>query len=303
MKRLREERRGIVAKDGPGTTAAAAEVSSPAPFSGGTSLSMEKSATTNDDVDSNVDTCTPSRAKLIKRIVEIKSGSSRSTRRLTLLEDPTGSLAGGNGATLWDSSLALTNFLAYHYENTDLSRKNVLELGAGVGLVGMALASMGANVVVTERDIALPLLRKNVDRNVKVTGGRVEVAELSWGGDSMQRLIEARKGVPFDIVVGSDIIFPSNSGAYVALADTYEATLKHSGEWGKDRSGAVDIWLSHEPRIPTVEDEFFRIMHERGIAVQQFDIGGLEKDTKHLLPDDIIIYKLARFDDLSAVRC
>ena len=289
MKRLREERRG-------GVAAAEVEVSSAPPPPSDVSSSMDNSAVDNDNT-----TCTnaSSQDQLIERIIEIKCGSSRSTRRLNLLEDPTGSLAGGNGATLWDSSLALTNFLTYHYADTDLSDKDVLELGAGVGLVGMALASMGANVVVTERDIALPLLRKNVDRNVKVTGGRVEVAELSWSGDAMKNLMNTRKDLPFDIVVGSDLIFPSNSNAYVALADAYEIILKQRSEMeddtcNRDRGDCdIDIWLSHEPRIPAVEDEFFKAVKERGIIVQRFDVDGVDEETKRLLPEDIFIYKLA----------
>ena len=220
MKRLREERRGGIAWDVSETTTPVEVSSAPAPPppSDGTCMSRSMENSSANDGDNSVDTT--SQDHLIERIVEIRCGSSGTTRRLTLLEDPTGSLAGGNDATLWDSSLALTNFLTYHYADTDLSDKHVMELGAGVGLVGMALAAMGANVVVTERDIALPLLRRNVDRNAEVTGGRVEVAELSWSGDAIQKLIKARTGVPFDIVLGSDLIFPSNSGAYTALADT-----------------------------------------------------------------------------------
>ena len=298
MKRLREERRGGAAGDAPGTTAAA-EVSSSAPSPSSDSMSSSIKSSSATDSDNHTDTT--SHGQLIERIVEIKCNSARTCRQLTLLEDPTGSLAGGNGATLWDSSLALTNFLTHHYADTDLSGKYVLELGAGVGLVGMALASMGANVVVTERDIALPLLRRNVDRNAEVTGGRVEVAELSWSGDAMQKLIETRGYARFDIVVGSDLIFPSNSGAYSVLADTYEVILKNlseihvvNGTCNPDRGDrVVDIWLSHEPRIPTVEDDFFKAMKDRGILVQRFDVCGVDEETKRLLPEDISIYKLA----------
>ena len=297
MKRLREERRGGVTEDGPRTTAVAKGSWAPPPPSHD---GMDNPTANGDD---NTDAA--SQDQLIERAVDIQCRPSGISKQLTLLEDPTGSLAGGNGATLWDSSLALTNFLTYHYADTDLSNKHVLELGAGVGLVGMALASMGANVVVTERDMALPLLRRNVDRNAEVTGGRVEVAVLSWSGEVMQKLIKARENDPFDIVVGSDLIFPSNSDAYEALADAYEVILKRPSKMGEDDActrdrgdcAVVDIWLSHEPRIPAVEDKFFQATKERGIFVQRLEHGdGVDgKETKRLpvLPEDIFIYKLA----------
>lgn len=41
----------------------------------------------------------------------------------------------------------------------------MLELGAGLGLVGLSLACLGADAVLTERPLALPLLRRNVEAN------------------------------------------------------------------------------------------------------------------------------------------
>ena len=91
---------------------------------------------------------------------------------LRIWEDPRGTLAGGNGATVWDSALAFATAVSSSGDDddsvaatTDWRGLRVLELGSGVGLVALALACRGANVVATERAIALPLLEKNVEAN------------------------------------------------------------------------------------------------------------------------------------------
>ena len=50
----------------------------------------------------------------------------------------------------------------YAAKNLDLKKKNVLELGAGTGLVGMAMAKLGANVTVTDVKKLYPYFRKTL---------------------------------------------------------------------------------------------------------------------------------------------
>ena len=107
---------------------------------------------------------------------------------LRIWEDPRGTLAGGNGATVWDSALAFATAVSSSGDDdnsvaatTDWRGLRVLELGSGVGLVALALACRGANVVATERAIALPLLEKNVEANaalVERRSGSVACAAL-----------------------------------------------------------------------------------------------------------------------------
>ena len=283
---------------------------------------------------------------LFERKVAIEGGMGRGRGSvLCLLEDPMGTLAGGNGAKLWDCSLALTRFLAEHYtddyfvkQHGDNTPNSVLELGAGLGLVGMALATMGANVVATERALALPLLTKNMEHNQGViigserkggtngkdsdNGGSIQVAELSWGHETTVAFLEERdrrEQPPFDIVVGSDLIFPSNVEAYPLLVDTLHVLLRHrhqkcnaNGKSSIHTRRPLELWQSHEPRRPEVEQQFWTLLQEQGIHVHRLtktaatvDDGVGKLPSNH--PEDIMIFKLSLKDEQneshSSLKC
>ena len=259
---------------------------------------------------------------------------------INLLEDPIGHFAGGNGATLWDCSIALTNVLIERYANNNNNNNNnnnrrchgggrsvvnVLELGSGLGLVGISMAaSMGANVLVTDRLIAVPLLKRNVDHNKSVIidgGGIVEVAELTWGTDQMKSLLKSERrkrststssgGGPattapiplFDIVIMSDLIFPSNSDNYSLLVDTLVVLLfdDHNDEHNNNNNNEeddntntstptiIEIWLSVEPRRIDVEAKFWSMLNDKGIYAHRLETSNLP--SSH--PDDIHIYSLS----------
>ena len=50
-----------------------------------------------------------------------------------------------------------------------LSGKKAIDLGAGMGLCGLALAAMGSNVLSTDLAPVLPLLRHNCSVNLSPT--------------------------------------------------------------------------------------------------------------------------------------
>eukprot|EP00639_Heterosigma_akashiwo_P011224 CAMPEP_0206376086 /NCGR_PEP_ID=MMETSP0294-20121207/9263_1 /ASSEMBLY_ACC=CAM_ASM_000327 /TAXON_ID=39354 /ORGANISM="Heterosigma akashiwo, Strain CCMP2393" /LENGTH=109 /DNA_ID=CAMNT_0053824125 /DNA_START=504 /DNA_END=830 /DNA_ORIENTATION=- len=100
-------------------------------------------------------------------------------------------VAQGFGGTIWDSSASIIKFFEFmenKFNNSDdtgsqrdddkndgvffLERKRVLELGAGTGIVGLALARMGAAVTLTDRAPLAPLLRRNAARNFPAAGAR-----------------------------------------------------------------------------------------------------------------------------------
>ena len=89
----------------------------------------------------------------------------------------------------------------------------VLELGAGCGVLGISLAAMGEQVVLTDIDLAfgestdstLRHLEANVALNSDIVGKRAEVRRLAWGDD--EDITEVAKLGPFDLIVGCDLVY------------------------------------------------------------------------------------------------
>ncbi len=100
-------------------------------------------------------------------------------------------------AELWPSSIALARMCL---QELPLHGRRVLELGCGLGLAGIAAASAGASVTMTDyEEDALTFARWNFERNGTGSMKPTCVRHLDWRspGDPGQ----------FDVVIGSDIIY------------------------------------------------------------------------------------------------
>ncbi|CAK9001908.1 unnamed protein product [Durusdinium trenchii] len=130
----------------------------------------------------------------------------RGKRTLTLQEDPTGKFGGscGSGTVLWPAAMALVEHLDGEVEKSCLNCR-VLELGAGVGAVGLFLALFkGCEVWLTEAPEQLPLLVRNVNEN-SPDGLDLQVAPLKWGDkEALEQLAALGR---FDMIVGSDVTY------------------------------------------------------------------------------------------------
>jgi len=112
----------------------------------------------------------------------------------------------GFGHVIWDAAFLLVKHLE-QLGTRSLRGKRCLEVGSGVGLVGICAAALGAKVVLTDMPSALHLTQLNVDRSqplVRQQGGEISVAPLLWG-TPVNHL-----GGPFDFVLASDVVYDND---------------------------------------------------------------------------------------------
>ena len=62
----------------------------------------------------------------------------------------------------------------------DFKGKQVLELGSGVGLLGIYLGCLGANVVLTDLPVLKSLSPNNINLNREMLKGKAEWVVLNW---------------------------------------------------------------------------------------------------------------------------
>ncbi|KAM8934775.1 protein N-lysine methyltransferase METTL21A [Pelodytes ibericus] len=105
----------------------------------------------------------------------------------------------GVAAVVWDAAVVLCMYLETGAINVKGS--SVIELGAGTGLVGIVAALLGAQVTITDREVALDFLKLNVMENLPADlKHNVSIQHLTWG-----KSLESFS--TYDIIVGADIIY------------------------------------------------------------------------------------------------
>ncbi|CAG9579811.1 unnamed protein product [Danaus chrysippus] len=95
-------------------------------------------------------------------------------------------MEGDVNCVVWDASLVLAKYLETMCQTKPefLSGLRVLELGSGLGVVGLTAATLGAQVTLTDLPEALPLLRLNLSENkskIASMGGYAIAESLVWG--------------------------------------------------------------------------------------------------------------------------
>ncbi|KAM7424319.1 hypothetical protein PAMA_000590 [Pampus argenteus] len=110
------------------------------------------------------------------------------------------------GAVLWPSAMVLCHFLETNRDKYNLTEKNVIELGAGTGLVSIVSSLLGAKVTSTDLPDVMGNLLYNVICNTK---GRCKytpvVTDLIWGQELEQRFPRATHY--FDYILAADVVY------------------------------------------------------------------------------------------------
>ena len=119
------------------------------------------------------------------------------------------------GVALWAASIALAHEVAAR--PGEFRGANVLELGAGTGLPGIAAASLGAKVTQTDNNlVALHLARRNLERNGLHSVEQRQVDWVDWNDSEL-----------YDLIIGSDILYSAEMHTH--LRRIFESNLATGG--------------------------------------------------------------------------
>ena len=130
---------------------------------------------------------------------------------LTLLEARwTLGSSGTTGFRTWEAALHLASYLYNNPQRHPIANRNVIELGAGTGLVSILCAKylMAAHVSATDGS---PEVVGDLDVNMRLngmtSGGNMGSHVLKWGHSLIGGIFDWRvSGKPFDLVLGADVV-------------------------------------------------------------------------------------------------
>jgi hypothetical protein len=176
--------------------------------------------------------------------------------REQLTAPPGGATIDATGRIVWPTAVPLMERIQSDYLENHGSPCRVLELGSGCGVLGMGLAATGsANVVLTDQSV--DWLESNVELNRDIVGDRAKVAPLRWGDeDDAAKLDAAQNQAPFDLIVGSDILYDHS---------THDALVATMRRFALPKNAAVV--LAYPPRrdeepFLLAANEFFNVTIE-----------------------------------------
>jgi len=190
-----------------------------------------------------------------------------------------------HGHCVWDAALLLADYLqAVNSKPHSFHGARAVELGAGVGLVGMALAALGAQVVLTDQAYTLPLLRRNVQVNFSGRARAPAVEPCQWGesfeGETLRAWAEQGD---VDVVVFSDVLY--HADASLLLVQTLRELA----------STRTRVLFSFETRSAEIEARFLEALHA------DFDVQQVPRDgefaalfAKFEYPDELFVFHAQR---------
>ncbi|WPB01855.1 uncharacterized protein RHO25_006487 [Cercospora beticola] len=112
-------------------------------------------------------------------------------------------LAKGNGGQAWPAGMILTKYILRRKQDAIRTASSIVELGAGGGLVGLAVAAgcrSNAVIHITDMSTMYDLMQQNIALNA--LGDRVTAAVYDWGGATPE-------GIPQhpDVVLAADCVY------------------------------------------------------------------------------------------------
>jgi 2-polyprenyl-3-methyl-5-hydroxy-6-metoxy-1,4-benzoquinol methylase len=209
--------------------------------------------------------------------------------RTFLLPSGTLRIAEQTGETIirhvWDAGIIFSALIAYNslpslpdelrqfVAETWSPRTRVLELGSGVGILGLSLAAQFPQVRVTLTDLpdAESLVRENISLNTAVfahLAWTTQFRALDWEARPFPEWTQQEK---FDVVVMADVTY--NAATFIPLVETLVRVVKPETKV-----------LCCGKRRHAEEMGFWRIVKERGIRVDKQLVYAMDLDGNFNVP-------------------
>ena len=193
------------------------------------------------------------------------------------------------GGIVWESAFCLAQLLQRD-GGKRVRGKRVVELGAGAGLLGMSAAKLGAeDVVLTDHPSALPLLRRNVERNFPDETAAVSCIPLDWLDDAHLNAVVTAKG-PFDVALAADVVFAKHLVKPLLRC----VAVAMSGARDPRRATA---YVCLQERCADAFDEFKRMGRTVCASFKE-----LEKDDVAFVDDACFVFELRGFSSERAAE-
>mmetsp|Transcript_2308 Transcript_2308/g.4430 ORF Transcript_2308/g.4430 Transcript_2308/m.4430 type:complete len:231 (+) Transcript_2308:16-708(+) len=161
----------------------------------------------------------------------------------------------GTGLNVWDGAVVLAKYLEHAVQ---MQGANVVELGAGTGVVGLACAALEASIVtITDLEYCLENIRANIALNTELPG-QIAALELDWFVDSAADKLPPN----VDYVVAADVIWVAE------LVVPFVSTLRTIA----DKNPCLKaIYLAHQTRALLTDTQLFEELRVNGFVVTKLD--------------------------------
>ncbi|KIV78914.1 hypothetical protein PV11_06515 [Exophiala sideris] len=184
----------------------------------------------------------------------------------------------GCGGQLWPAGMVLSKYMLTYHKTGSLLDKSIVEIGAGGGLVGLAVAlgcEVNRPIYITDQIPMFALMRKNIALNNLL--GRVEAEIYDWGTPPPSKVLGNSSQHP-DIVLAADCVY--FEPAFPLLLQTLEDLVGPS----------TTCYFCFKKRRKA-DMRFIRDMTKK-FAVEQISYDGRESDQK----EGIFLYRVQQKD-------
>ena len=115
---------------------------------------------------------------------------------------------------VWEEGTVTANFLRDYFAPLGLRGQSVVELGAGSGIAGLMAAMLGAKVLITDIDVAIPMIRYNSVINLTSAElRRVKAVCFEWGVTPASTLLQdsllkgGRRHAEPDVILCAGVLY------------------------------------------------------------------------------------------------